>query len=78
MTNKERTQRDIGLTFDFVRQIIDNPKLAEQLPDKCEIDFIENDFTSLTDRELTKKHLVKVHHTFEVVRNKKRAQPAGV
>ena len=52
MTNKEKIQRDIELTFDFVRQIINNPTLAEQLPDKCEIDFIFKDFTSLTENRL--------------------------
>ncbi|MFA4851098.1 MAG: hypothetical protein WC868_01865 [Bacteroidales bacterium] len=62
MTNKEKIQRDIELTFDFIRQIIDSPRLAEQLPDKCEIDFIEKDFTSLTEKDLTKKQLIKVNH----------------
>ena len=71
MTNKEKIQRDIELTFDFIRLIIDNPKLAEQLPDKCEIDFIEKDFSSFTEKKLTKKQLIKVNHTFEIVNNKK-------
>ncbi|MBS4028603.1 MAG: hypothetical protein KGZ58_08190 [Ignavibacteriales bacterium] len=67
MTNKETVQKNIELTFDFVRQIIDNPAVVEQLPDKCDIDFIEKDFTLLTEKELTKKRLIKVDHTFEVV-----------
>jgi len=71
MTNKEKIQRDIELTFDFVRQIIDNPTLAEQLPDKCEIDFIFKDFTSLTEKELKKNQLIKVNHTFDIVKKKK-------
>ncbi len=37
MTNKEIVNRNIGLTFDFVKQIIDDPALAEQLPDTCGI-----------------------------------------
>ena len=71
MTNKEKIQRDIELTFDFIRLIIDNPKIADQLPNKCEIDFIEKDFSSLTEKELAKKQLIKVNHTFEIVKNKK-------
>lgn len=71
MTNKEKIQRDIELTFDFVRQIIENQKLAEQLPSKCEIDFIEKDYTALTEKELTRKQLIKVNHTFELVKKKK-------
>ena len=32
MTNKETIERNIGLTFDFVNHLIDNPILAENLP----------------------------------------------
>lgn len=71
MTNKEKIQRDIELTFDFVRQIIDNPTLADQLPDKCEIDFIYKDFSSLTDKELREKQLIKVNHTFDIIKKEK-------
>ncbi len=72
MTNKETIRKNIELTFDFIRQIIDDPKIAEQLPDKSDIDFIGKDFSSLTEKELTKKHLVKVDHKFEVVRERRR------
>jgi len=71
MTNKEKIQKDIELTFDFIRQIIDNPGFAKQLPDKCEIDFIEKNFTSMTEKDLTKKQLIKVNHTFDIVKSKK-------
>lgn len=77
MTSKEKIQKDIELTFDFIRLIIDNPKLAGQLPDKCEIEFIEKDFTSLTEKELTKKQLIKVNHTFDIIKNKKSQALAG-
>ena len=68
MTNKEIVNRNIGLTFDFVKQIIDDPALAEQLPDTCEIDFIEKDFVSKNRENNSKKYLVKVKNTFEVVK----------
>ena len=71
MTNKEKIKKDIELTFDFVRQIIETPSLAEQLPDKCEIDFIEKDFTSFSEKDLNKKQLIKVNHTFDIVKDKK-------
>lgn len=71
MTNRETVRKNIGLTFDFVRYLITNPQLAEQLPDKCEIDFIESDFSSLTDKELTSKKLVKVNHTFDIITKRK-------
>lgn len=41
MTNKETIHRNIGLTFDFVRYLIKNPKEAEKLPDNFELEFIE-------------------------------------
>ncbi|MBU2445642.1 MAG: hypothetical protein KJ666_08730 [Bacteroidetes bacterium] len=71
MTNRETVRKNIGLTFDFVRYLITNPQLTEQLPDKCEIDFIESDFSSLTDKELTSKKLVKVNHTFDIITKRK-------
>jgi len=71
MTNRETVRKNIELTFDFLRQIIDNPSLADQLPDKCDIDFIENDFSALSDKELKNKKLVKVKRTFEIVKPRK-------
>ena len=71
MTNKETIKKNIELTFEFVRQIIDNPKLLDYFPDKCEIEFIEQDFSSLSEKELTTKKLVKVNHTFDIITGKK-------
>ncbi len=71
MTNKETIRKNIELTFDFVRQIIDNPKLADQLPNKCEIEFIEKDFSSLTEKKWANRQLIKVNPTFDIVKNKK-------
>ncbi|MDR0792231.1 MAG: hypothetical protein LBE82_02900 [Chitinophagaceae bacterium] len=67
MTNKETIQKNIELTFDFVRQIIDNPQLVKQLPDNCEIDFIEKDFSLKQEQELNTKQLLKVNHVFDIV-----------
>ncbi|MFH1005714.1 MAG: hypothetical protein V1781_09545 [Bacteroidota bacterium] len=71
MTNRETIRKNIELTFDFVRHLIDNTQLAEQLPDKCEIDFIESDFSSLTEKELTANKLVKVNRTFDLITKRK-------
>jgi len=69
MTKKETIRKNIELTFDFVRQLINNPKLAETLPDKCEIEFIEKDYSSHTEKELKGKRLIKVQHNFELIKN---------
>ena len=37
MTNKEIINRNIGLTFDLIRKIIENPDLADKIPDnRCQ------------------------------------------
>jgi len=65
VTNKEKINRNIGLTFDFVKFLIDNPEKAENLPDDFELEFIEKDFK--VDTELTGKKLVKVKNSFEMI-----------
>ena len=67
MTKKETINRNIGLTFDFVREIIKNPSLAESLPCNCEVEFIEKDFPVKNDSSLSEKHIIKVKNTFEAV-----------
>ena len=47
MTNKETIERNIGLTFDFVNRLIDNPEIIDTLPDNFKIDFIEEDFPNV-------------------------------
>ncbi len=71
MTNKETVRKSLELTFDFVRQIIDNPSIVNQLPDKCEIEFIDKDFSSLSEDELAQKNFLKVNRSFEVVKTEK-------
>ncbi|MDQ6756251.1 MAG: hypothetical protein M3004_04870 [Bacteroidota bacterium] len=67
MTKKETINRNIGLTFDFVREIIKNPSLAESLPPNCEVEFIEKDFSIKDESSLNKKHIIKVKNTFESI-----------
>ena len=71
MTNKETVTRNIGLTFDFVNHMIDNPKLIETLPDKFKLKFVESDFVSIdTERKAKqtknlREKYVKVKNAFE-------------
>ncbi len=72
MTNKETITRNIGLTFDFVNYLIDNPKLSETLPDKFKLKFVESDFVSNSSMpktrhgKKTKEKYVKVRNAFEL------------
>lgn len=73
MTNKEHINRNIGLTFDFVHSLIENPKLIDQLPEKFRLEFIEKDFSQMDSDEKEKhndqliKKFVKVRNKFEMV-----------
>ena len=67
MTNKEKINRNIGLTFDFVKFLIDNPKKAENLPNNFELEFIEKDFKVDALLNGKRKKLVKVHNSFEMI-----------
>lgn len=72
MTNKETIERKIGLTFDFVNHLIDNPVVVENLPDDFKLEFIEKDFPNIEKREpididqKVKKKYVRVRNTFEI------------
>ena len=41
MTRKEKAQRNIKLTFDFIRQVIDDPKILDKIPNGSVLEFIE-------------------------------------
>lgn len=72
MTNKETIERNIGLTFDFVSHLIDNPSVAENLPEDFKLEFIEKDFPTIEKKEQStndsnvKRKYVRVRNTFEV------------
>jgi len=74
MTNKETIERNIGLTFDFVNHLMDNPTIAENLPADFKLEFIEKDFPNLekkdhleTDSKVIRK-LVRVRNSFEILK----------
>jgi len=71
MTNKETVERKIGLTFDYVNFLIDNPAMTESLPDKFKLEIIEKDFPRKEKAKLKKASkdslkTVRVVNTFEV------------
>lgn len=70
MTKKEYAERNIGVTFDFVKHIIDHPELMDTIPDGAELDFIDKDIPLKTKKQLKKKRVTqyKVQHTFEPVK----------
>jgi hypothetical protein len=57
MTKREKINRNIGLTFDFIRQIIKDPSITEKIPDESTLEFIEKDFVRM--EKPGKKSVVK-------------------
>lgn len=71
MTNKETVERKIGLTFDYVNFLIDNPSMVENLPDSFKLEIIEKDFPRKETTKLKKtskqtRKTIRVLNTFEV------------
>lgn len=74
MTNKETVERNIGLTMDFVNHLIDNPSIAENLPENFKLEFIEKDFPkieknlSMQDKTILNQKFVRVRNSFELIK----------
>lgn len=74
MTNKEIVERNIGLTFDFVGYLIDNPDEIDNLPDNFILEFVDKDFPKIEKEEENnsdsplKKKFVRVRNSFEVIK----------
>ena len=66
MTNKEIVNRNIGLTFDLIRKIIENPDLADKIPDKSVIEFVEKDFEVRKKSYSENSKLIKVQNSIEI------------
>ncbi|MBI4824653.1 MAG: hypothetical protein HY805_10575 [Nitrospirae bacterium] len=70
MTKKEYAERNIGMTFDFIRQLIEHPNIADTIVDGAELDFIDKDMP-VKEKEAMKRRKVaryKVEHVFEPIK----------
>lgn len=69
MTKKEIAARNIGMTFDFIRNMVANPAAVASIPDGAELDFIGTDASVSHVAEIkgkTAKYMVG--HVFELVK----------
>ena len=68
MTNKETVNRNIGLSFDFIKQIIENPEMIKKIKNNSIIEFLQKDYP---EREGTIKTMpdkfIKVKRNFEMI-----------
>ena len=68
MTNKETISVNIGLTFDFIRQVVKHPEILDNIKDHSTIEFLQKDYP---ERENTKRVIadkfIKVKRNFELI-----------
>ena len=71
MTKKETVSRNIGLTFDFIRQAVKEPSLLENITDGAVLEFVEKDFVKKEKNEPGKKKFkrkyLRVQSRLEVI-----------
>lgn len=66
MTKKEKINRNIGLTFDFLRQVADNPGIIDKIPDGSILEFVEKDFPVVENaKRKSKRKYLKVTSQLE-------------
>ncbi|NCC71834.1 MAG: hypothetical protein EOM06_00420 [Sphingobacteriia bacterium] len=72
LTNKESVERNYGLTFDFVNQLIEKPEAIDNFPVEFNLEFIEKDLPNVEQYQSSekssklRKRLVKVRNTFDL------------
>jgi hypothetical protein len=69
MTQKEKIERNIGLTFDFVHHLIDNQSELEKLPDNFRLEFVEKDFPQQQRQQTHKSAVPQMQSRFVRVKN---------
>lgn len=66
MTNKETVTRNVGLSFDFIKQMVKNPTMIDEIENNSTIEFLQKDYP---EREKTKQIIadkfIKVKRDFE-------------
>ncbi|MEQ8926042.1 MAG: hypothetical protein RLO81_09540 [Fulvivirga sp.] len=68
MTNKETVNRNIGLTFDFLKQALKQPELIDQIKDGSTIEFIQKDYPEIEKKsDVVPDKFIKVKRGFELI-----------
>ncbi len=68
MTKKEKINRNIGLTFDFLRQVADKPEITDVIPTGSILEFVEKDFSTVEKvKGKSKRKYLKVTSQLEEI-----------
>ncbi len=70
MTKREYAERNIGMAFDFIRQIIEHPEIIDTIPDNAELNFIDKEMPVKVKGRGGKRKIAryKVERVFEPVK----------
>lgn len=69
MTRKEYVERNIGMTFDFLRHLVDTPEQIESIPNGASLDFIDKDMPFKPKKQPKGKKVARyrVEHVFGLI-----------
>jgi len=68
MTNKETVNRNIGLSFDFLRAIVKNPEILDEIKNNSTIEFLQKDYPEREkSRRIIADKYIKVKRNFEII-----------
>ena len=69
VTRKEYAERNIGMTFDFIKYLIEHPAVIDRIPDGAELDFIDKDMPFKVKQQVKARKVAryKVEHVFEPI-----------
>ena len=70
MTKKEYVERNIGVSFDFIKHLIDHPEMLNTISNGGELDFVDKDIPLQTSIQPKKKKIsrYRIQHTFESIK----------
>lgn len=69
MTKKEVADSNIGMTFDFIKQAVEQPGIVADIRDGAELNFIDKDMPVKKPAAGRNKKIMacKVMHTFKLL-----------
>ncbi|MBI4650409.1 hypothetical protein HY745_03805 [Candidatus Desantisbacteria bacterium] len=70
MTKKENIERNIGMTFNFIKHLVEHPEIINTLPDGAEITFIDKDMPFKAKEYPKRKKIARyrIEHIFEPIK----------
>lgn len=72
MTKKEIIEKNIGMTFDFVRYLVDHPEMVDTIPNGAVIEFVDKEIAVKEAPSKARKEKAvsfQVEHTFTPVKS---------